>query len=265
MNEHGVSGIQITFSNRSSRMNFILRLLPVLMMASAVLAIDQSTESAQRVSVGSESAQLADTTAPTADSVQTGMTAAATPDSSRCTLEVITTPPSATVLMDGTVRGVSPCIIPDVDTGRHTLVIQLAGHYQKRLTVTGVAGRINRISVQLTAPARLSVASEPSGALVSLNGERKGATPWIDSLAKPGIYHLTIEKESYETIKDSITVPVGGIYARTDTLRHTVAYTDSVASETKAAKVARRRFSTSLIAGVFGAFLLTLLIIEARE
>jgi len=244
-------------------MNFVLRLLPVLMMASAVLAFDQSNESAQSVSVGSDSAQIADTTAPAADSVQTPPAADTTPDASRCTLEVITTPPAATVIMDGTVRGLSPCIIPDADTGRHTLVIQLAGHYQKRLTVTGVAGRINRISVRLTAPARLSVATEPPGALVSINGGRKGATPWIDSVAKPGVYHLTIEKENYETIKDSITVLAGGIYSRTDTLRHTVAYTDSAAFASKAAKTARRRFSIALIAGVFGAFLLTLLIIEA--
>ena len=203
----------------------------------------------------------ADSAAVTGDSVLDTSTAVLP----LCTLEIVTEPEGAAVLLDGKEVGASPLIVADVDTGKHTLLIKKTGYYQKKVTILLTSDRKTTLRFSLSAPGSLSIVTEPPEAAVSINGERKGKSPYTDSLVKPGIYFLSLEKEHYQTIVDSITVPSNGRVSRSDTLLLVASYRDSLDQAAALARKKRKRIGISVVAGLFALFLLVMAIIELQE
>lgn len=52
----------------------------------------------------------------------------------------------------------------------------------------------------------ISVKSDPSGAYVYLNGEKRGATPLVIESLEEGEYIISLKKEDYEDINQKVTV-----------------------------------------------------------
>jgi len=193
-------------------------------------------------------------------------TAASVQDTAaRCTLEVRTVPDGATVLFNGVVVGISPVTIPGVDVGKHTIVLQKAGYYQKKAVVTINEIKPTALDFELSAPGRLTITTVPDSADVYLDEVHKGFTPFTDSLLKPGSYAVRLEKESYVTITDTVTIGSAASVALTDTLVHPASYTDSIAYAVEVAHLKKKRLTLGLVGGTFGFFLLFILAIEGRD
>lgn len=183
----------------------------------------------------------------------------------RCTLSIVTQPDGASVSIDGKNIGSAPVKMVEVDTGKHTIILQKAGYFQKKVVLTLIEAGHTPLTLSLVAPGTLAITTSPDSAIVILNGEVRGAAPYTDSLLKPGTYRIEIKKESYVSIVDTFEIAGGSVVVRHDTLHFTSAYTDSVNVLAKNTAIKKKRFTVGAVAGSFALFLLTLLIIERHE
>ena len=190
---------------------------------------------------------------------------AAAPLTPLCTLDITTEPPGAMVVIDGQQSGTSPLVIAGVAAGKHTIVLQKAGYYQKKAVVDIPAAGRTPVGFELSAPGSLSIVSEPAGAAVTINGEERGTTPYLDSLVKPGIYHVAIRKEHYNRIEDTMSVSSGGKSVYKGMLTFVSAYGDSLQRSAQTDRIRKKRINIGVIGGAFALFLLTLAFIELKE
>jgi hypothetical protein len=109
-------------------------------------------------------------------------------------LSVSTDPPGAAVYLDGEALGRTPLEAVPVEGGGGRLRIERVGYALVDTTVTFDKGQPFALDIPLVALAPgeapvsvLEVASSPSGATVSINGERVGETPYThrDSTGRP--------------------------------------------------------------------------------
>jgi len=182
-----------------------------------------------------------------------------------CTLEITTNPPGAAVVLDDAPVGASPVSVVNVALGKHTLILQKAGYYQKKVMVTLSTTQKTPLHFDLSAPGILSIHSTPDSAAVYIDGALKGSTPYVDSLVKPGTYHLRIEKPPFMPIVDSCSIVPKMATLISDTLRLSQAYQDSVAYVKEAGSLKAKKFSYGLIGGAFGLFLMLILTIEGLD
>ena len=182
-----------------------------------------------------------------------------------CTLSVTTDQSDVTVKLDGEIVGVTPVNIVNIATGKHVLVLQKSGFYQKKVVITINEQKNTPLHFSLTAPGMLSVISEPPGAALAINGVAVGDTPLTDSLMKPGTYQISLSRKDHQTITDSVTVIAAKKTVLTDTLEHTPAYLDSVAQTERTIKKKSDKVHAAIVGGAFGLFLLILAIIEVQE
>lgn len=182
-----------------------------------------------------------------------------------CTLEVFTEPEEASVVLDGTPFGISPLVINNVDTGSHELLLRKKGYYQKRAVITLSTPGKTRLEFILRSPGSLSLETQPGGATVLINGRRKGETPYSDSLVKPGKYRISLVKEHYITLEDSIAVEDGKSTRRSDTLVMEPAYLDSVRQADISFVKKRKKVTRVVVGSAFALFLAVMAIIESRE
>ena len=182
-----------------------------------------------------------------------------------CTLEITTTPSEAFVLLNGIHKGSSPCVISDLKPGKYTVILKKVGFFQKKVVITlNTAGK-TVLPLTLQAPGRFTITTVPPGVTVAINGKNRGVTPYVDSLLKPATYSMTLSKEHYTTVTDSVTVTSLGNTLIIDTLTFTDAYRDSLQQAQEHAKKQRKRFTIGIVAGVFSLFLLVLAIVELQE
>jgi PEGA domain len=109
-------------------------------------------------------------------------------DARPATLTVGVQPDSAELFIDGRARGATPVTLP-VEPGAHTLTLRVPGA-ERTVPLTVAAGAqvaqyFELKPVQPVMPtARLSVATDPPGALVSVDGQPRGVSPLVvDDLA----------------------------------------------------------------------------------
>ncbi len=84
---------------------------------------------------------------------------------------------------------------------------------------------------------KLDVSSDPVGAIVFLNNDKMGTTPYTDTSIDAGTYALMIEMVNYTPVKESIKIIAEKTLSKHYTLKHTKSYRDSIkASERKEKK-----------------------------
>lgn len=181
-----------------------------------------------------------------------------------CTLTVITTPESAAVTLDGTLFGTTPLVISNIDTGAHVLVLSKSGYYRKKVAFSLPSSGASSLSFALNAPGLLIVASEPEGAVVTINGKERGTTPFTDSLLKPGTCRVVLTKDGFLSSERTVEIRGGVTVAVSDTLRR-AATPASTKSTEKTPRKKRKRFTVGIVTGVFSLFLLVLALIELGE
>jgi hypothetical protein len=109
--------------------------------------------------------------------------------------------------MDGRQIGMTPLSAEKIEVGAHTIEVRLEGYERFAREVVVKADRTATVNAVLTAArGALRVTSTPDGAVVTLNGERKGTTPCTIENLPAGQYRLTLEKTDYDSFSGIATV-----------------------------------------------------------
>ncbi len=129
------------------------------------------------------------------------------------TLSIASTPAGAAVTVDGQARGVTPLELADLALGAHEVKLDLKGYAtgEQKVVLSPEAPRSElKIALSRTAPAQgtAEVTSQPSGALVKINGVPAGHTPFMDKL-KLGSHTVEVAKDGFEPWSGSIAVKAG--------------------------------------------------------
>ena len=117
------------------------------------------------------------------------------------TLTVTSRPAGATFLIDGREQGATPATM-SVSAGKHVLEIRSSGPTQIVSLNMADGGQISRYFdlPAGTAAARLQVNTTPPGAVVSVDGRRRGKSPLVVSDLNPGPHRVraAIDNQSLE-------------------------------------------------------------------
>jgi formylglycine-generating enzyme required for sulfatase activity len=118
-----------------------------------------------------------------------------------------TEPPGATVIVDGVEAGVTPADV-EMPSGERDVEVRLAGHNAWSSKLQVVANQPQRVpDIELVvADGRIDVASVPSEASVSVNGEFRGRTPLALRLSPGRTHRLTLSKPGYDTATRELSV-----------------------------------------------------------
>ena len=118
-----------------------------------------------------------------------------------------TSPPGATVLVDGAEAGITPAAI-EIMSGEHDVEVRLAGHNAWRTKVLVESNQPQQLPDVTLAQAdgRVEVASNPSEASVSVDGEFRGRTPLSLRLSPGRTHRLALTKPGYETATSELSV-----------------------------------------------------------
>ena len=115
-------------------------------------------------------------------------------------LLIESTPPGATMTIDGIPRGVSPWT-GALAQGRHQVVLKLAGRLEVASDFVMPEGRDLSLRLELP-PAvknqlpRLVVGSKPDSAVLTIDGEPQGETPWAGEV-KPGKHKVSVALKGF--------------------------------------------------------------------
>jgi tetratricopeptide (TPR) repeat protein len=128
-------------------------------------------------------------------------------------LTVNTNPGGAVIFLNGERKGNSPLIVSDLKEGNYTVRVESEGYITKEEQITlgqekqAITIELEKITPKPT-PAflNLTVNTNPGGAVIFLNGERKGNSPLIVSDLKEGNYTVRVESEGYITKEEQITL-----------------------------------------------------------
>jgi hypothetical protein len=136
-------------------------------------------------------------------------------------ISVNSTPPGATIVLDGTIKGITPANLTDISVGSHKIVLKKSGYDDYPVTVTVSSGKTTRISATLiVSTGSINVRSSPSGATIVLDGTTRGTTPTILTGISVGSHTLVLKKSGYNDYTTDVlvnkeqTVPVSAILQR---------------------------------------------------
>ncbi len=122
-------------------------------------------------------------------------------------LKVMTTPTDATITLGGENKGTAPATLRNLLVGDYTLVLSLPGYASTKMTVTIAEGETAQITETLVNGRAVTIASEPAGAALSIDGNPIGQTPYSGSLTF-GSHKLEIQqgdKKAEKTVSISQT------------------------------------------------------------
>ncbi len=146
-------------------------------------------------------------------------------------------PAGATAYLDGVELGSTPAQNTKVGVGKHLIRVEktLYHPYAEEITIT--ADGIEQVQADLKPQyGRLLLKSEPTGAVVQLNGQHKGKTPLDLPELASGDYTITVSKDLYYDTDEKFTITDGSNNERIIAL-HPAFGQLSVEANTKAADV----------------------------
>jgi len=122
-------------------------------------------------------------------------------------VEIVTEPAGATVLVDGEPQGTTPATL-EIDAGEHEIEVRLAGYnaWQSKIDVTANEPLALPPVTLVQADGRIELASTPSEAAVSVDGEFRGRTPLTLRLRPGRAHRITLTKPGYEAVTRELSV-----------------------------------------------------------
>ena len=126
------------------------------------------------------------------------------------TLAVTTTPAGANVVIDGEQRGRAPMTI-ELPAGDHVLQVGLDGASRTigfKVTAGAQVSQVIDLPKAAAATGQLQVRTEPSGARVVVDGQKRGASPVTVEGLMPGVHTVTVEGPA-GTVTQEVTVASG--------------------------------------------------------
>lgn len=128
----------------------------------------------------------------------------------RGTLAVTTTPAGASVVIDGQQRGRAPLTIELVE-GEHVLQVGADGT-SKTIAFTIAPGaqvsQVIDLPKAVAATGQLQIRTEPSGAKVQVDGQRRGVSPLTVEGLLPGSHTVTVEGQ-FGPVNQEVTIESG--------------------------------------------------------
>jgi len=138
-------------------------------------------------------------------------------------LTINSTPEGARVQVDGRndPSWVTPFNLTGLAPGQHTVSISRPGYTPENRTIDVASGSKSFLVVQLAQlAAAVSVASEPAGAAVFIDGKDTGrVTPAQISVDKPGSHTLLVRKQGYLEETTTVNLQAGQAFHLAPTLR----------------------------------------------
>jgi len=126
------------------------------------------------------------------------------------TLLVETQPAGLSVKIDGSPRGTTP-VKMTLPPGQHQLELETGGQPRVIPITMTAGGQVSQYIEVQAAPAtgRLQVTSEPPGATVLVDGERKGTAPLLVSDLAIGRHRVELQADG-ATVQQQVTIEPGG-------------------------------------------------------
>ena len=125
-------------------------------------------------------------------------------------VSVSSTPSGASIYLDGTNKGTTPKTIADVPVGTHSILLTKAGYYDETATITVILNQVAYVSERLDAKTgTIAVSSDPSGAMIYLDGSYKGVTPLTISDVPEGVHTVKLTKSGYKDYWETVHVSAG--------------------------------------------------------
>lgn len=120
-------------------------------------------------------------------------------------------PPGASILVDGEVLATTPATL-ELIQGERQLILQLPGFADAQQSLEVVAGEPMALDTVVLQPAAgvLELASVPSGANVTLDGEFHGQTPLALELSPGKAHQLAVFKPGYRRHTGTVQLPAAG-------------------------------------------------------
>ena len=124
-------------------------------------------------------------------------------------LVITSTPPNAKIFIDDAPKGSTP-FNGTVEQGTHKIRLVKEGYAvaEETMNITKNEKKAKAFALQLL-PGSITVKSEPSGAIIIINGEQHGKTPATIKDLKPGSYQLRLERGGCDPIEKQLTVSAG--------------------------------------------------------
>ena len=125
----------------------------------------------------------------------------------------------AIIYLDGEEVGKTPDTIKSVAIGTHEVEVKMEGYAGWKKTVNIKKGKeITLKAVLQSITGTISLASEPTEAIILLDGEIVGKTSKIMTGIKTGIHEVEVQQDGYVSWKNTIKIKAGREYAFTATL-----------------------------------------------
>ena len=125
-------------------------------------------------------------------------------------ISINSTPTGATIVLDGTINGITPANLTGISEGSHFLVLKKTGYSDYQAAVTVNSGKTTNVSANLSvATGSINIKSTPSGATIVLDGTAKGTTPINLRGIAVGSHTLVLKKSGYNDYSTNVTVVPG--------------------------------------------------------
>ena len=120
-------------------------------------------------------------------------------------------PQGAAILVDGEAAGTTPAVV-EIIGGERQLILQLAGYADWQQALAVEPGQPLQLETAQLQPAAgvLELASVPSGANVTLDGEFHGQTPLSLELSPDKAHRLAVFKPGYRRYTGTVQLPAAG-------------------------------------------------------
>ena len=114
-------------------------------------------------------------------------------------IQIIGGPEKATVTINGTVYGNTPCEVP-LEQGNYTVEVSAPGYHPFTRDVSLVSNAKVEVRPVLTElPGTLEIKSNPAGANVTVNGKQYGTAPLTVEGVKAGKYRIEFSMKGFDT------------------------------------------------------------------
>ena len=123
-------------------------------------------------------------------------------------VDVMSTPIEATIRIDGNNYGATPNTVRDLLIGDHSLQLSKTGYGTIDKTITITENQIIEINEELPSGKEITINSDPAGAVLTIDGQSYGTTPWTGTLAF-GSHEIKLINGK-KTINEQITISQNG-------------------------------------------------------
>ena len=166
----------------------------------------------------------------------------------RGTITVTSTPEGAEVLINNTLVGKTPYDVRGFLPGYYEVIVKKDTYEEFRKMIQLPAGGKTEIQASLVYQyGKLHIQSNPPGAMVFLNYNSSGKTPFFNEQIEPGSYRLRLDLDSYGSTEKNILIEKG----KTDSLFFQLIST-AILDSISAQKKGQIRIASRIVLGCAG-------------